>query len=145
MIAVIDNYDSFTFNLVQLLQEAGQKVQIYRNDAISVEALSATQPRGILISPGPCTPNEAGISLNVIEELSGKIPILGICLGHQAFAQTFGGRIVSAKRIMHGKTSQVFHTHTGVFASVTEPKTGVLRTKFVNRRGTGGVGRISIM
>ena len=120
MILMIDNYDSFTFNLVQYLQELGAEVRVERNDALSVEAIEALGPDKIVISPGPCTPNEAGISLEVIERLGPRTPILGVCLGHQAIGQVYGGEVVRAGRIMHGKTSPIRHEGKGVFADIPD-------------------------
>ena len=120
MIAMIDNYDSFTYNLVQYLGELGAKVSVWRNDEITVDALSALAPERIVLSPGPCTPNEAGITLEVLERLSGKIPILGVCLGHQAIGQAFGGKVVRAKQVMHGKVSRIRHDGRGVFSGVPD-------------------------
>ena len=121
MILLIDNYDSFTYNLAQYLGELGEEVRVVRNDAISVEEIGRMAPTRIVISPGPCTPNEAGISLDVVRQYSGRIPILGVCLGHQAIGQAFGGKIVGAKTIMHGKISKIFHDETGLFAGVENP------------------------
>jgi anthranilate synthase/aminodeoxychorismate synthase-like glutamine amidotransferase len=121
MLLLIDNYDSFTYNLAQYLGELGEDVRVVRNDAITVDEVGATAPRAIVISPGPCTPNEAGISLDVVRAYAGKIPILGVCLGHQAIGQAFGGRIVGAGTIMHGKISKVFHDEQGLFAGVPNP------------------------
>lgn len=121
MILMIDNYDSFTFNLVQYLGELGADVAVHRNDQIDVEGVRRLAPDGIVISPGPCTPNEAGISLDVIRAFAGEIPLLGVCLGHQAIGQAFGGRVVHAKAIMHGKTSMVFHAGQGVFEGLDNP------------------------
>jgi anthranilate synthase component II len=118
---MIDNYDSFTYNLVQYLSELGVEVKVVRNDQISVEEIERLNPKRIMISPGPCTPNEAGVSLAVIGRLSGCIPILGVCLGHQAIGQAFGGRIVHARQIMHGKTSMIHHDGTSVFKGLTNP------------------------
>ena len=120
MILMIDNYDSFTYNLVQYFGELGQDVQVVRNDALDVDAIAALKPTRIVISPGPCTPNEAGVSLAVLEKLSGQVPILGVCLGHQSLGQAFGGKVVRAKTIMHGKTSAIRHTGKGVFAGVPD-------------------------
>jgi anthranilate synthase/aminodeoxychorismate synthase-like glutamine amidotransferase len=120
-VLVLDNYDSFTFNLVQYLGELGATCEVVRNDAITVEAIAARAPDGLLISPGPCTPNEAGVSLEAIHVLSGKLPILGVCLGHQAIGQAFGGKVVRAQRLMHGKTSPILHAGEGIFASVPSP------------------------
>ena len=113
MLLMIDNYDSFTFNLVQYLQELGETVEVVRNDALSVAEVSALQPQRLVISPGPCTPDQAGISLALIEQLGARLPILGVCLGHQAIGQAFGGRVVRAKTIMHGKTSLIHHHGIG--------------------------------
>jgi len=121
MLLMIDNYDSFTYNLVQYFGELGQEVKVVRNDAISVADIAALKPTKIVISPGPCTPNEAGISLEVLEKLSGSIPILGVCLGHQSLGQAFGGNVIRAKTIMHGKTSQMHHKGQGVFAGLPSP------------------------
>lgn len=121
MILMIDNYDSFTYNLVQYLGELGADVQVRRNDQITLEEIEALKPERIMISPGPCTPNEAGISLSLIDYFSGKLPILGVCLGHQSIGQAFGGKVVRAKRIMHGKTSKIYHTGKGVFAKLKSP------------------------
>jgi anthranilate synthase/aminodeoxychorismate synthase-like glutamine amidotransferase len=121
MLLVIDNYDSFTYNLVQYLGELGQDVRVERNDAIATADIAALAPSHIVISPGPCTPNEAGISLDVIKTYAGKIPILGVCLGHQAIGQAFGGKVVRAARVMHGKTSKIFHDERGVFAGLPNP------------------------
>ena len=121
MLLVIDNYDSFTYNLVQYLGELGQSVRVVRNDEIPVAEIARLGPSHIVISPGPCTPNEAGISLDTIKAYAGKIPILGVCLGHQAIGQAFGGRIVSAPSIMHGKTSKIFHDERGAFAGLPNP------------------------
>jgi anthranilate synthase component 2 len=115
MLFMLDNYDSFTYNLVQYLGELGQEVRVCRNDEITVEGVEKLAPSHIVISPGPCTPNEAGISVPLIKALAGKVPILGVCLGHQAIGQAFGGRIVHAKQVMHGKTSPIRHDSRGVF------------------------------
>lgn len=123
MILMIDNYDSFTYNLVQYLGELGAEVTVQRNDQFTIEAIKALAPEKIMISPGPGTPSEAGISLNVIEEFAGKIPLFGVCLGHQAIAQAFGGNIIRAKQIMHGKTSLIHHTGVGVFTGLKNPYT----------------------
>jgi len=121
MLLMIDNYDSFTYNLVQYFGELGQKVNVYRNDEITVDEIENLKPKYVVISPGPCTPNEAGISLELIEKLTGKIPILGVCLGFQAIAQAFGGNIIGAQRIMHGKVSPIHHTGKGVFKGLKNP------------------------
>jgi para-aminobenzoate synthetase component II len=123
MILVIDNYDSFTFNLVQYLEMLGARCDVFANDALDAEAACARAPQGILISPGPCTPNEAGISLSLIARAAGKIPILGVCLGHQAIGQAFGGKVVRAGRLMHGKTSPIEHDGESIYAGVESPFT----------------------
>ncbi|MBJ9993369.1 aminodeoxychorismate/anthranilate synthase component II [Paenibacillus cellulositrophicus] len=123
MILVIDNYDSFTYNLVQYLGELGQEVKVYRNDEITVSGIEELAPDHILISPGPCTPNEAGISLETIANFKGKIPIFGVCLGHQAIGQAFGGNVIRAERLMHGKTSPIHHHGTSVFEGLPSPFT----------------------
>lgn len=121
MILMIDNYDSFTYNLVQYLGELGAHVIVYRNDQITTCDITKLQPRAIVISPGPCTPNEAGISMDTIKEFSGKIPILGVCLGHQSIGQVFGGNVIRAKKVMHGKISDIYHNGQGVFANLPSP------------------------
>lgn len=121
MILMIDNYDSFTYNVVQYLAELQADVQVYRNDEITVAQIEQLAPEKIVISPGPCTPNEAGISIACIEAFAGKIPILGICLGHQSIGQAFGGNIIRAKQVMHGKTSMIHHDDTGVFEGLSNP------------------------
>ena len=121
MVFMLDNYDSFTFNLVQYLQMLGQEVVTARNDQITVAELLALQPAAIVISPGPCTPAEAGISVPLVQAASGRIPLLGVCLGHQSIGAAFGGRIIKAKRLMHGKTSQITHDGTGLFAGLKSP------------------------
>ncbi|MGH8223002.1 MAG: anthranilate synthase component II [Woeseiaceae bacterium] len=118
MIVVIDNYDSFTYNLVQYLGELGAEVRVFRNDEISTAQVQALRPTHIVLSPGPCTPNEAGITLALIERLAGKVPILGVCLGHQAIGQAFGGKVVRARQVMHGKTSSIRHDGLGVFSQI---------------------------
>ncbi|MGJ8688203.1 MAG: aminodeoxychorismate/anthranilate synthase component II [Gammaproteobacteria bacterium] len=123
MLLMIDNYDSFTYNIVQYLGELGADVQVFRNDAISIAQIEALAPEKIVISPGPCTPNEAGISVACIEHFAGKIPILGICLGHQSIGQAFGGQIVRAGKVMHGKLSPMHHAGVGVFAGLDNPFT----------------------
>jgi anthranilate synthase component 2 len=120
VLLVIDNYDSFTYNLVQYFGELGQDVHVVRNDALDVAGIRALQPDRIVISPGPCTPNEAGVSLSVLDELAGEVPILGVCLGHQSLGQAFGGKVVRAKTIMHGKTSRIRHEGKGVFAGIPD-------------------------
>ena len=121
MLLMIDNYDSFTYNLVQYLGELGEDVVVRRNDEVSVDEIEAMKPARIVVSPGPCTPTEAGISVPLIERLAGEIPLLGVCLGHQSIAQAFGGRIVHARELMHGKTSEISHTGQGVFRSLPNP------------------------
>jgi len=121
MIVLIDNYDSFTYNLVQYLGELGEDVNVYRNDAITLEQIAAWRPQRIVISPGPCTPSQAGISVPLIRRFAGEIPILGVCLGHQAIGEAFGGRVVRAQRVMHGKLSHVSHAGAGVFAGLPTP------------------------
>ena len=121
MVLMIDNYDSFTWNLVQYFGELGEDVRVVRNDDMTLAALETLQPESIVVSPGPCTPNEAGISLEVIEKLAGRVPIFGVCLGHQAIGQAFGGKVVRAKEIMHGKTSMIHHDGKGVFRGVPSP------------------------
>lgn len=121
MILMIDNYDSFTYNLVQYLEELGQVVKVYRNDAISLKDIEKLGPEKIVISPGPGRPEDAGISCDVIKEFCGKIPILGVCLGHQAIGYCFGGKIVQAKRLMHGKTSKIYHNKKDIFKNIPNP------------------------
>lgn len=120
MILMIDNYDSFTYNVVQYLSELGADIQVVRNDEVGIAEIEELAPEKIVISPGPCTPNEAGISLNVIEHFAGRLPILGICLGHQSIGQAFGGKIIRAKEVMHGKASRIHHLNTGVFSSLEQ-------------------------
>lgn len=121
MLLMIDNYDSFTYNLVQYLGELGADVRVYRNDRISLQQIEDLQPEKIVISPGPCTPNEAGISIDTIRQFAGRVPILGVCLGHQSIGQAFGGRIGHARAIMHGKTSMMHHGNVGVFKGLPNP------------------------
>jgi anthranilate synthase component II len=123
MVLMIDNYDSFTYNLVQYLGELGADVQVVRNDEMGIDEIERMRPGMIVISPGPCSPNEAGISLGLIERLGGAVPILGVCLGHQAIGQAYGGRVVHAKTLMHGKTSLIHHSGKGVFAGLPSPFT----------------------
>ena len=123
MILMIDNYDSFTYNLVQYLGEIGEEVKVVRNDQIGITEIKALQPNHIVISPGPCTPNEAGVSLQTISELGGAIPILGVCLGHQSIGQAYGGKVVKAQQVMHGKTSMVHHHNKHVFEKCDNPFT----------------------
>lgn len=121
MLLMIDNYDSFTYNLVQYLGELGEQVMVARNDEITLDQISQLAPTNIVISPGPCTPDEAGISLQLINRFGGSVPLLGVCLGHQSIGQAFGGRIVRAKQVMHGKVSPIFHENTGVFYDLPNP------------------------
>ncbi|MDJ0570170.1 MAG: aminodeoxychorismate/anthranilate synthase component II [Pleurocapsa sp. MO_192.B19] len=142
MIIVIDNYDSFTYNLVQYLGELGQElpvaadIQVYRNDSINIDTIDALKPDGIVISPGPGRPEDAGISLQLIEKLGSKIPILGVCLGHQSIGQVFGGKVVSAPVLMHGKTSPVHHQNVGVFEGLGSPFTATRYHSLVIERQT---------
>lgn len=121
MLLMIDNFDSFTYNVVQYLAELGADVRVYRNNEITLEQIEQLAPEHLVISPGPCTPNDAGISLAAIEYFAGKLPILGICLGHQAIGQVFGGKVIRAGKVMHGKTSPVYHTDQGVFRNLANP------------------------
>ncbi|MFV0576286.1 MAG: aminodeoxychorismate/anthranilate synthase component II [Vibrio sp.] len=123
MLLIIDNYDSFTYNLYQYFCELGEQVEVIRNDEIDIAGIEALNPTHLVISPGPCTPNEAGISLEAIEHFAGKLPILGVCLGHQAIAQVFGGKVVRARQVMHGKTSPIQHTGKSVFENLPNPLT----------------------
>ena len=123
MLLMIDNYDSFTYNLVQYFSELGQEVVVERNDKISLKEIKNLNPEFLVLSPGPCTPNEAGLSLDIVNNFKGKIPILGVCLGHQTIGQAFGGKITHAKTIMHGKTSDIHHTNKGVFKGLSNPFT----------------------
>jgi len=136
MILVIDNYDSFTYNLVQYLGELGQEIIVKRNDEIDLAGIEALRPDHILISPGPCTPDEAGISLALIDHFKGKIPILGVCLGHQAIGQAFGGEVVRAETLMHGKTSEIYHDGRGLFAGLPNPFTATRYHSLIVRRET---------
>lgn len=123
MLVMIDNYDSFTYNIVQYFGELGETVNVFRNDEISLAGLKALNPAKIVISPGPCTPNEAGISMDVLREFGSKVPILGVCLGHQSMGQVFGGDVVRARQVMHGKLSPVYHNNEGVFEGLSNPLT----------------------
>ena len=123
MLLMIDNYDSFTYNVVQYFGELGADVKVFRNDEITIEEIEALNPDHLVISPGPCTPNEAGVSVAAIKHFAGKLPILGVCLGHQSIGQAFGGNIVRAGQVMHGKTSEVYHEDKGVFANLNNPFT----------------------
>jgi len=136
VILVIDNYDSFTYNLVQYLGELGQQIEVRRNDEIDIAGIEALSPDHILISPGPCTPNEAGISLALIEHFKGKIPIFGVCLGHQSIGQVFGGEVVRAEKLMHGKTSEIFHDGKTVFEGIPSPFTATRYHSLIVRRET---------
>jgi anthranilate synthase component 2 len=133
---MIDNYDSFTYNLVQYFGELGEDVKVFRNDAITLKEIAAMKPARIVISPGPCSPAEAGISVAAIREFAGKIPLLGVCLGHQSIGAAFGGEIVHARQLMHGKTSAVFHEGKGVFAGLPNPLTVVRYHSLAIRRET---------
>jgi len=133
---MIDNYDSFTYNLVQYLGELGEDVQVFRNDKVTIEEIEALHPERIVISPGPCTPNEAGISLALIDHFKGRLPILGVCLGHQCIGQVFGGEGVHAKRVMHGKLSQIHHNNTDVFQGLANPFTATRYHSLVVDRDT---------
>lgn len=121
MLVMIDNYDSFTYNVVQYLAELKADVRVFRNDEVTVEDIAALNPERLVVSPGPCTPNEAGISMPAIAYFAGKIPVLGICLGHQSIGQVFGGDVIRAREVMHGKVSQIYHKGTGVFANIPSP------------------------
>jgi anthranilate synthase component 2 len=134
MLLMIDNYDSFTYNLVQYFGELNAEVKVVRNDELTVEQIKALNPERIVVSPGPCTPNEAGVSLAVIREFAGKLPLLGVCLGHQSIGQAFGGEVVRARVAMHGKTSPVFHKDQGVFAGLANPLTVTRYHSLVVRR-----------
>ncbi len=136
MILVIDNYDSFTYNLVHYLNELGAETRVIRNDAMSVEAALALRPEAVLLSPGPCTPNEAGICLDLIAAAPADLPILGVCLGHQAIGQAYGGEVVRAKALMHGKTSPIHHTGKGLFAGLPNPFTATRYHSLSVRRET---------
>jgi para-aminobenzoate synthetase component 2 len=136
MILVIDNYDSFTYNLVQYLGELGESIVVKRNDEIDLDGIGELGPDHILISPGPCTPNEAGVSLALIEHFKGKIPIFGVCLGHQAIGQAFGGEVVRAERLMHGKTSDIYHDGKTIFQGIPSPYTATRYHSLIVRRET---------
>ncbi len=127
MLLMIDNYDSFTYNLVQYFGELGEDVRVFRNDEISLAEIAAMEPERIVLSPGPCTPNEAGVTLSVLHEFAGKVPMLGVCLGHQAIGQAFGGKVVRAGQVMHGKTSRIQHAGAGVFRDLPE---GFVATRY---------------
>jgi anthranilate synthase component II len=136
MLLMLDNYDSFTYNLVQYLGELGEEVKVYRNDEITIEDVERLQPERIVVSPGPCTPNEAGISVPLIRAMAGKTPILGVCLGHQAIGQAFGGKIVHAKQLMHGKTSAIHHDSRGVFRGLPAAFTATRYHSLVIEQGS---------
>lgn len=136
MILVIDNYDSFTYNLVQYLGELGEEVRVRRNDEITLDEIEAMKPDQLLISPGPCTPKEAGISLSLIERFKQEIPILGVCLGHQTIGQAFGGEVVRAERLMHGKTSPIYHDGRTIFTGVPSPFTATRYHSLIVRKET---------
>jgi para-aminobenzoate synthetase component 2 len=136
MILVIDNYDSFTYNLVQYLGELGEQIVVYRNDEIDIPGVERLNPDHILLSPGPCTPNEAGICLELIDAFKGKIPILGVCLGHQAIGQAFGGEVIRADQLMHGKTSEIHHDGKTIFAGLPSPFTATRYHSLIVKRET---------
>ncbi|MBD9501951.1 aminodeoxychorismate/anthranilate synthase component II [Pseudomonas sp. BGr12] len=136
MLLMIDNYDSFTYNLVQYFAELKADIHVIRNDELSVDEIAALNPERIVLSPGPCTPNEAGVSLEVIERFAGKLPLLGVCLGHQSIGQAFGGDVVRARQVMHGKVSPVFHKGQGVFAGLNNPLTQTRYHSLVVKRET---------
>lgn len=136
MLLMIDNYDSFTYNLVQYFAELKADIRVIRNDELSVDQIAALNPERIVLSPGPCTPNEAGVSLEVIERFAGKLPLLGVCLGHQSIGQAFGGDVVRARQVMHGKVSPVFHKDQGVFAGLNNPLTQTRYHSLVVKRET---------
>ena len=136
MLLMIDNYDSFTYNLVQYFAELGEEVAVHRNDEITLEQIETLQPQHIVISPGPCTPNEAGVSVPTIKRFAGRIPILGVCLGHQSIGQAFGGRIIHAKQLMHGKTSAIHHNNTSVFRGLPNPFTATRYHSLVIERAS---------
>lgn len=136
MLLMIDNYDSFTYNLVQYFGELGEEVVVYRNDEITLDQIAALKPDRLVISPGPCTPTEAGISIPAIARFAGEIPLLGVCLGHQSIGQHFGGDVVRARQVMHGKTSPIFHKNTGVFAGLNNPLTATRYHSLVVKKET---------
>ena len=136
MVLVIDNYDSFTYNLVQYLGELGQELKVVRNDAMTVDQIAALKPERIVISPGPCTPKEAGISVDTIKRLAGNIPILGVCLGHQSIGEAFGGEVVRAERLMHGKTSMIRHDQRTIFRNLPNPFEATRYHSLIVRRET---------
>jgi anthranilate synthase component 2 len=136
MLLMIDNYDSFTYNLVQYLGELGEDVRVYRNDGISIDEIVRLDPARIVISPGPCSPTEAGISLEIIHQLQGRFPILGVCLGHQSIGQAMGGKVIHARQVMHGKTSPIYHNNTDVFAGLDNPFTATRYHSLVVERSS---------
>jgi anthranilate synthase component 2 len=136
MLLMLDNYDSFTYNLVQYFQELGEEVEVYRNDKINVEQICRLAPQRLVISPGPCSPAEAGISVQAIRQLAGKIPLLGVCLGHQSVGYAFGGRVICAVELMHGKTSLIHHDGTGIFRHLTNPFTATRYHSLIVERET---------
>ncbi len=136
MLLMIDNYDSFTYNLVQYFSELGETVIVHRNDEINLDKITELSPERIVISPGPCTPNKAGVSLSVIQQFGTQIPVLGVCLGHQSIGQAFGGKITHAKQLMHGKTSSIYHNSIGVFSNLPNPFTGTRYHSLVVDRNT---------
>ena len=136
MILMIDNYDSFTYNLVQYIGECGVEIKVVRNDELSIEDIEELSPQVIVVSPGPCTPNEAGISLEAITYFAGKIPLLGVCLGHQSIGQAFGGNVIRAERLMHGKTSPVFHDGKGVYKNMPNPFLATRYHSLIVERGS---------
>ncbi len=136
MLLMIDNYDSFTYNLVQYFGELGEDVRVFRNDEITLEQIEQLQPARIVVSPGPCTPNEAGISVPLLKHFAGKLPILGVCLGHQSIGAAFGGTIIRAQQVMHGKTSPIHHTGQGVFAGLPNPYTVIRYHSLAIERAT---------
>jgi anthranilate synthase component 2 len=136
MLLMIDNYDSFTYNLVQYLGELGEDVQVHRNDEITLDEVEMLKPQHIVISPGPCTPNEAGVSVSLVQAFAGRVPILGVCLGHQSIGQAFGGKIVHAKTLMHGKTSSIHHETKGVFRGLPNPLTATRYHSLVLEQGS---------
>lgn len=136
MLLMIDNCDSFTYNLVQYFGELGAEVKVFRNDGITLDEIAALKPAHIVISPGPCTPNEAGISVATIKHFAGQVPILGVCLGHQSIGQAFGGKIIHAREVMHGKTSPIYHANTGIFTGLNDPYTATRYHSLVIDRET---------
>lgn len=144
MILMIDNYDSFTYNLVQYFGELGEEVRVYRNDAITIKEIEECRPKQIVISPGPCTPKQAGISIDLVKKLAGAFPILGVCLGHQAIGEAFGGKVIRAERLMHGKTSMIYHDNKTIFRSLSNPFEATrYHSLIVERKGLPEVFEIS--